>query len=159
MTADWFRFALALATVATLSGCKEKNAYVPPPLSKVTIANPEQQKITRYLELTGNTAAVNSVDLVARVEGFLEQISYVDGTAVKKGDQLFVIEPLLYLTKLQQAQAAQEGAQAVLANAQTEQERAAIRTLACECPAGVTVGDPSCPPSREAWRVWMACPR
>ena len=52
------------------------------------------QKITRYLEATGNTAAVASVDLVARVQGFVQGISYTDGAAVKTGDILFTIEPL-----------------------------------------------------------------
>ena len=44
------------------------------------------------LEATGNMAAVNSVNLVARVQGFLQEIDYHDGAAVKKGTKL-VIEP------------------------------------------------------------------
>lgn len=109
-------FAAAIA----LSGCKEHNAYAPPPPPKVVVALPMQQKITRYLELTGNMSAFNSVDLVARVQGFVETISYVDGAAARKGDQLFVIEPLPYWTQLQQAQAAQEGAQAAFDNSSIE---------------------------------------
>jgi RND family efflux transporter MFP subunit len=118
-----FRLTAILLGALTLAGCKQQNAYAPVPPAKVTVALPVQKKITRYLEVTGNTAAVNSVDLTARVQGFLDQINYVDGTAVKKGAQLFVIEPLLYWTKLQQATAAQESAQAALTNSQIELSR------------------------------------
>ena len=74
--------------------------------------------MTRYLEATGNTAAVASVDLLARVQGFVQAISYTDGALVKTGDILFTIEPLPYQAKLQQAQAAEASAQAQLVNAQ-----------------------------------------
>ena len=82
------------------------------------VARPIAEKITRYLEATGNTAAVASVDLVARIQGFLQGISYTDGATVKTGDILFTIEPLPYQAKLQQAQAAEASAQAQLVNAQ-----------------------------------------
>jgi RND family efflux transporter MFP subunit len=110
--------APALCLAVLLAGCKKANQYQPPPPPKVSVAKPVGQKITRYLEATGNTAAVNSVDLVARVEGFLQAISYSDGAAVKTGDTLFTIEPLPYQAKLQQAQAAEASAQAQLTNAQ-----------------------------------------
>jgi RND family efflux transporter MFP subunit len=99
-------------------GCKKANQYVPPPPPKVSVAKPVAQKITRYLESTGNTASVATVDLVARVQGFVQGISYTDGAAVKTGDILFTIEPLPYQAKLQQAQAAEASAQAQLVNAQ-----------------------------------------
>jgi RND family efflux transporter MFP subunit len=101
-----------------LSGCKKTNQYAPPPPAKVSVAKPVAQKITRYLEVTGNVAAVASVDLVARVQGFVQAISFTDGAAVKTGDILFTIEPLPYQAKLQQAQAAEASAQAQLTNAQ-----------------------------------------
>ena len=75
---------------------------------------PVQQTVTPYLEATGNTAAVNTTNLVARVSGFLQEIDYKDGDAVKKGDTLFTIEPEPYKLKLEQAQAAEAGAQATL---------------------------------------------
>jgi RND family efflux transporter MFP subunit len=99
-------------------GCKKANQYAPPPPPKVSVAKPVGQKITRYLEATGNTASVATVDLVARVQGFVQGISFTDGTAVKTGDILFTIEPLPYQAKLQQAQAAEASAQAQLVNAQ-----------------------------------------
>jgi multidrug efflux pump subunit AcrA (membrane-fusion protein) len=68
-----------------LAGCNSsKNAYVPPPPPKVVVAQPLQQPVTLYLELTGNTQAFKSVDLVARVQGYLESIDYTDGAFVKR---------------------------------------------------------------------------
>jgi RND family efflux transporter MFP subunit len=106
-----------------LSGCKKANQYAPPPPAKVSVAKPVAETITRYLEATGNTAPVASVDLVARVEGFLQGISYSDGAQVKTGAILFTIEPLPYQAKLQQAQAAEAGSQATLVNAQANFDR------------------------------------
>jgi RND family efflux transporter MFP subunit len=115
-----------------LAACSQENHYVAPPAPKVTVAAPVQQPITRYLELTGNTAAVNSADLVARVPGFIQEINYKDGAAVKKDALLFTIEPEPYEVKLAQAQAAEAGAQATLTQAQADFERNAtlVRTNA-----------------------------
>jgi RND family efflux transporter MFP subunit len=113
------RLGYAVIGVTLLAaGCKKSNQYVPPPPPKVSIAKPLSEKITRYLEATGNTAPVNSVDLVARVQGFVQGISYTDGAMVKPGDILFTIEPLPYQAKLQQARAAEAAAQATLVDAQ-----------------------------------------
>jgi RND family efflux transporter MFP subunit len=107
-----------LGVTLLAGGCKKSNQYMPPPPPKISIAKPVSEKITRYLEATGNTAAVASVDLVARVQGFVQGISYTDGAVVKTGDILFTIEPLPYQAKLKQAQAAEASAQATLVNAQ-----------------------------------------
>ena len=82
-----------------------------------------QQTVTRYLEATGNTAAVNTTNLVARVQGFLQAINYKDGDLVKQGTTLFTIEPEPYKLKLEQAQAAEAGARAALKQAEAEYER------------------------------------
>jgi RND family efflux transporter MFP subunit len=111
--------ALALA----LSGCGQDNRYVAPPPTKVTVVVPLQQPVTRYLEATGNTAAVNTTNLVARVSGFLQEINYKDGDQVKEGATLFVIEPEPYKLKLEQAQAAEAAAQATLKQTESEYER------------------------------------
>jgi RND family efflux transporter MFP subunit len=112
-----FGWAAACCLLLAITGCKKSNQFVAPPPPKVNVAKPVAEKITRYLEATGNTAAVASVDLVARVQGFVQDISYTDGAMVKKGDILFTIEPLPYQAKLQQAQAAEASAQAQLTNA------------------------------------------
>ena len=98
---------LAAALAATLAACGQDNRYVAPPPPKVTVALSVQQKVTRYLEATGYVAAVNTTNLVARVQGFLQAINYKDGDEVKEGQTLFTIEPAPYKLKLEQAQAAE----------------------------------------------------
>jgi RND family efflux transporter MFP subunit len=126
---DFVRLRAALSRVAfvttaavALSAC-EQNTFVPPPPPRVEVAVPVQKTITRYLDATGNTAAIKNVDLVARVQGFLQSINYKDGTPVKQGDTLFTIEPETYKLKLEQAQAAEAGAQASLKQAETDFKR------------------------------------
>src|SRR5580698_679029 len=110
---------LALMLVAT-AACKKENAYAPPPPPPVGVAKPLQQAVLPYLEVTGNAVAFNQVDLVARVEGFLQEINYQDGAEAKQGDTLFVVEPTPYQAKLQQAQASMAATQADLVQAQAE---------------------------------------
>ncbi len=123
------RFPLvALAAVAALSlaACDgTRNAYVPPPPPKVRVAQPLQKPVTLYLDLTGNTAAFKSVDLVARVQGFLTDIDYVDGSTVKSGAKLFGIERDQYQAQLDQAKATLASNQATLAYNQAEYQRQA----------------------------------
>lgn len=104
-------------------GCEEKNTFVPPPPPKVTVAKPERQSVTDYLELTGNSQAINTVKLVARVEGYLEGLHFQDGADVRKGDLLFTIQPQQYQAQLAQAKAQVQAQQAALFNAETEYER------------------------------------
>ena len=121
-------FAICGAGVAftmTLSGCGQDNRYVAPPPPQVKVALPLQHEVTRYLEATGYTAAVNTTNLVARVQGFLQGIHYRDGDLVKEGTTLFTIERAPYQLKLEQAQAAEEGARAALKQAEADYERQA----------------------------------
>jgi multidrug efflux system membrane fusion protein len=111
---------LILLTVPLLTGCKKQNAFVAPPPPQVGVAHPLREEVTPYLELTGNAQAVNQVDLVARVQGFLQAINYQDGATAKQGDTLFVIEPAPYEARLQQAQASVAATQALLTQSQVE---------------------------------------
>ncbi|MDR6292947.1 RND family efflux transporter MFP subunit [Inquilinus ginsengisoli] len=110
---------------AGLAACNEQNAYVPPPPPKVTVAQPVQQPVTAYLELTGSTEAFNAVDLEARVQGDLVAIDYQDGALVKQGTTLFRIQRDTYEAQLQQAKAELILQQAGQANAQSEYNRQA----------------------------------
>jgi RND family efflux transporter MFP subunit len=128
MTRGLFRFAPAMAVViATLvstAGCDQKeNKFVPPPPPPVTVSRPAQQPVTDYLYLTGNTQAVDQVQLDARVEGFLTSIHFKDGDYVKKGDLLFLIEQDMYKAKVQQADGQLAAAQAQLLRAGQEYDR------------------------------------
>jgi len=116
------RLAGASFALIALAGC-EQNTFVPPPPPKVDVALPVQRAITRYLEATGNTAPIKQVDLVARVSGFLQSIDYTDGAFVKEGTTLFTIEPETYKLKLDQARAAEAGAQASLKQTELDYQR------------------------------------
>lgn len=112
-----------IALLALLAACGEENRFVPPPPPKVTVQLPIQQTVTPYLEATGNAAAVNTTKLVARVQGYVQEIKYQDGDTVKKGTPLFVIEPEPYKVKLDQAQAAEDATKAALVYAEAEFKR------------------------------------
>ncbi|WP_245334933.1 efflux RND transporter periplasmic adaptor subunit [Bradyrhizobium mercantei] len=116
------RAALVISGFVSLSAC-EQNSFVAPPPPKVEVAPPVQRAITRYLDATGNTAPIKTVDLVARVQGFLQSINYQDGSFVKEGTTLFTIEPETYKLKLEQAQAAEVGAQATVKQADADFKR------------------------------------
>jgi RND family efflux transporter MFP subunit len=116
------RIAFLMFASFGLSAC-EQNSFVAPPPPKVEVAVPLQRPITRYLEATGNTAPIKNVDLVARVQGFLQSIEYKDGTFVKEGTTLFTIEPETYKLKLEQAQAAEAGTQASVKQADADFKR------------------------------------
>jgi len=110
--------------VAFLAGCGQKeNKYAPPPPPEVSVSLPLQKPVTDYVELTGNTQAVDQVELQARVEGFLTSIHFKDGDYVKKGDLLFTIEQAPYQAKLQEAQGRLAAEEAQLLRAQQEYDR------------------------------------
>ncbi len=76
-----------------------------PPPPEVVVERPKTMSITNYVHQTGNMVAYNSVNLVARVEGYLTAINFIDGTFIEKNKLLFVIEPEPYLDKLKEAKA------------------------------------------------------
>jgi RND family efflux transporter MFP subunit len=128
-TAAFARAALMLAVATVLAtaltACGQNNQYAAPPPPKVTVTLPVAQEVTRYFDATGNAAAVNTVDLVARVQGFVQAISYNDGDFVKKGTSLFTIEPEPYKLKVTSAQASITSAQATLTQNEAEYKRQA----------------------------------
>jgi RND family efflux transporter MFP subunit len=116
--------AVIVAAFVFTAGCEQKeNKFVPPPPPPVTVSRPVQQSVTDYLYLTGNTQAVDQVQLDARVEGFLTSIHFKDGDFVKKGDLLFLIEQDQYKAKVQQAEGQLAAAQAQLLRAGQEYDR------------------------------------
>src|ERR1700683_1114003 len=119
------RGAFIGAAAAMLAACGQNNRYVAPPPPKVVVARPVQKPVTLYLNLTGNTSAFNSVDLVARVQGFVTDIEYTRGAAVKGGDKLFGIERDQSQAQLDQANATLASNEAPLAYNQAEYGRQA----------------------------------
>jgi len=110
--------SIALAITGALSGCGKKQD-AGPPAPAVTVATPVEKDVQTYVEFTGYTAAVESVDIRARVKGYLEKVAFEDGAVVKKGDLLFIIEEDPYRAQRDQAKAE-------LASAEAELERSEI---------------------------------
>lgn len=116
--------AALIAIFVSMSACDQKqNTFVPPPPPNVAVSQPAQQTVTDYLYLTGNTQAVDQVQLVARVEGFLTGIHFKDGDYVNKGDLLFLIEEDVYQSKVRQAEGQLAAVQARLLRASQEYDR------------------------------------
>ena len=95
----------ASAGILAIMACGERNVYAPPPPPQVTVSQPVRQPVTDYLEFTGNTQAINTVQLRARVQGYLEKVVFQDGDQVKKGQLLFLIQQNTYEAQLKQAEA------------------------------------------------------
>jgi RND family efflux transporter MFP subunit len=118
-------FGILLLAGDFLAGCGDKPpavAAAPPP---VTVARPLQKKITEWDEYTGRFAAVNTVEIRARVSGYIDTIHFKDGQVVKQGDLLLVIDPRPYRLAVEQAKADVERANAKLEIASLDVQRAA----------------------------------
>jgi RND family efflux transporter MFP subunit len=101
-----------MAALASVTACGKRNQYQPPPAPPVTVSKPLRMPVTDYLQSTGSVAAFKTVDLMARVEGYLRSVNFQDGSVVKAGQLLFVIEPEPYQAKLASYQAQLLDAQA-----------------------------------------------
>lgn len=119
-------FLAAIALTGLVAGCKQENKFQPPPPAEVSVGVPVKQDVAPFEVLTGNTVAFATVDLVARVEGFLVSQDYVDGSVKKNGDKLFGIEQTMYKAKVKEAEAQLDGAKASLVQAEAEFTRQEI---------------------------------
>ncbi|MCX6926102.1 MAG: efflux transporter periplasmic adaptor subunit, partial [Verrucomicrobia bacterium] len=99
-----------MAFALLLAGCDKPREGAKQGLPSVTVNQPAQQEVTDYVELTGTVTPSRSVDLVARVTGYLESVEFEDGAMVPEGKVLFVIEPEPYKQQLLLAEAAHERA-------------------------------------------------
>ena len=96
-------------------------APAPPP---VTVASPLVTPITEWYEFTGRFEATESVDVRARVSGYLESVEFTDGEIVERGQTLFVIDPRPFEAALEEARAQVAGDGARVQLAETELARA-----------------------------------
>src|SRR5205085_1820962 len=117
--------ALMLTLAPILGGCGEgapKQAAPPPPA--VTVAKPVKQTVTDYDEYVGRFIAVDSVEIRARVSGYLDKVHFKDGQIVKQGEPLFTIDRRPFETALAQTRATLSQARANLAFAESDLARA-----------------------------------
>src|ERR1043165_6562870 len=113
---------LALAPLLGACGQEQKQAAPPPPA--VTVAKPVKQSVTDYDEYVGRFIAVDSVEIRARVSGYLEKVQFKDGQIVKQGEPLFTIDRRPFEATLAQARANLAQARANLAFATSDLARA-----------------------------------
>ena len=116
---------LAFGLFLALPACGGKEAPQAAPLPEVTVSQPLIEPVTDYLDFTGNAEASETVNLQARVSGFLTKVAFKDGDMVKQGSLLFEIEPEPYAEKAALAEAAVKAAEAELLRATLEYNRQA----------------------------------
>lgn len=114
----WMQRQAVLAQQAAAANAAASAGPMPMPVANCII-----QDVTDSLEFTGTTEAVNTVEVRARVEGYLKQIHFTDGMIVEKGQLLFTIEPETYIWRRDEASARLESAQAELQRAKLDLER------------------------------------
>lgn len=121
--AEFSRLIGVLATTCTL-GCQPAQPPAPQlPPAEVTVSRPLQQEVTEALEFTGTTAALESVEVRARVTGFLQEIHFQPRAKVSKGDALFTIDPRPFKASLDAALADLDAKKARLEKAEFDFER------------------------------------
>lgn len=128
----WDYKLAALGLVASICGlaivgCGKPNAYVEPPPPEVTVAVPLKRSVTEYLEFTGMTQPMETVELRARVKGFLKERHFVEGSEVKEGQLLLVIDEETFQIQLESARTRLKEAEAALAQATVSKAREVAR--------------------------------
>jgi RND family efflux transporter MFP subunit len=113
----------AAALVAGLSACSRNPAFVAPPPPPVTVSNPLVAPVQDGADFTGQASASRTVDLVARVSGFLQEVQFADGADVEKGQLLFQIEPDQYQAQVALSQSTLAEQQANLKSAELDFDR------------------------------------
>ena len=104
-------------------GCGGQAETVAPTPPEVTVASPQIRDVTVYEEFVGSTEAYQSVNIRARVQGFLDRMAFEPSSFVRKGQLLFVIEPEPYQALRDRAEAGIKAAEAGLRRAESDLER------------------------------------
>jgi RND family efflux transporter MFP subunit len=105
------------------AGCAGPPEAVAPPPPEVTITTPIQKDVTVFAEFVGSTEAYRSVEIRARVQGYLDEMAFEPSSFVRKGQLLFVIEPGPYEAQRDRAAAGLKAAEAGLRRAESDLER------------------------------------
>jgi RND family efflux transporter MFP subunit len=108
--------------LALVPGCKAPE--VPPPRPpEVTVETPARRDVTIFADFTGNTQAIESVEIRARVQGILEKSTFEPASFVRKGQLLFVIEQAPYIAARDRAEAEVRSSEAALERTKSDLER------------------------------------
>lgn len=122
--ATWTRLILVFGLGLSALGCRrEKPPPAAPPPPAVSVARPVPYAVQAYYEYNGNLDAIESVQITARVKGFLLDIHFREGAEVKQGDLLFKIDPRDHQATVKKAEADQLKAVAELKRARSDENR------------------------------------
>jgi multidrug efflux system membrane fusion protein len=121
-----FLFLISLLLLAGCDRSSQKPGAAPPqmPPPPVKIVQPLQKEVVEWDEYSGHIEAMETVEVRARVDGYLTKINFKDGDRVKKGDLLFVIDPRPYQAELSRAEGESHRVQTRLELARNDLERA-----------------------------------
>jgi multidrug efflux system membrane fusion protein len=114
---------VAVIASSLVSGCQDpddQNAFAPPPPPEVVVAHPVQREVTSYLTYTGTIEPSETVELRARVQGFLEKVNFQPGQRVNRGDLLFVIDKRQFQAAVDQAKASIQALESALQGAEND---------------------------------------
>ena len=124
----WLSRSVLSGLLLLLTACAQQpQTTAAPPPPKVTVSQPSSRDVVEWEEYTGRLEAAESVEVRARVNGYLQSIHFKDGVIVKKGDLLFVIDPRPYQAELERAKA--ELALAIARLERTEKDLARAQKL------------------------------
>ena len=114
---------VALATLVASCGDSQQQKAAAPPPPTVTVAKPIKRTLFDFDEYVGRFTAVNSVEMRARVSGYLDRVHFKDGQTVKQGDLLFTIDKRPFQNTLDQARSNLTLAQSNLAYTESDYSR------------------------------------
>jgi multidrug efflux system membrane fusion protein len=119
--------SILAVVAATLTACARNEAATnaaagAPP--QVTVAQVLSKPVTEFDEFTGRFEAINRVEIRPRVNGYISSVNFIEGSEVKKGDVLFVIDQRPYAAELKHAEAQLAQSKSALSLAQSEKTRA-----------------------------------
>lgn len=118
-------YAVVLGLCLGVAGCAQSPSEAPPPGPiPVAVSYPVEREVTDYADFTGRTSAVETVEVRARVWGYLDKVNFKEGALVKKGDVLFEIDPRTYRAALANAEGNLASAQAKLKRLDADLARA-----------------------------------
>jgi len=118
-----FKLLLIVALLMQMSACSRETDDVQRPPPKVTVATPLVNNVTDWDEHSGRLAAVETVEVRARVSGYLQSVNFNEGAILEKGDLLYVIDPRPYQASLDAAAAEVAMAEATLQLAENDLRR------------------------------------
>jgi membrane fusion protein (multidrug efflux system) len=116
------RAILLLAIIVMVTSCAEKKPQTPPP-ADITVVEVLQQDVPVYMEFVGQIYGIYDIPVRARVEGWLEELSFEEGGRVNKDQLLYTIDPAPYQTRVAEAKSRLASAKTDFANAESEYNR------------------------------------